>query len=81
MMDTLLKNWHFVRWLRLGLGVFLIYQAVAGKDQMMGFFGAFLLFQAATNTGCGPSGCTPPMTNDKNDDAPIEPEFEIIKPK
>ena len=80
-MDTLLKNWHFVRWLRLGFGLFFIYQSIAGKDQILGFFGAFLLFQAATNTGCGPSGCTPTITNDKEVDVSKEPEFEIIKPK
>jgi hypothetical protein len=81
MMDTLLKNWHCVRWLRLGLGLFLIYQAVAGKDQILGFFGAFLLFQAATNTGCGPAGCSPNISKDKEVDDSKEPEFEIIKPK
>jgi hypothetical protein len=80
-METLLKNWHFVRWLRLGLGLFLIYQSVVGNDHIIGFFGAFLLFQAATNTGCGPSGCAPNITNDKNIDTTKEPEFEIIKPK
>jgi hypothetical protein len=80
-MEVLLKNWHFVRWLRLVLGLFLICQSFQSKDQIMGFFGAFLLFQAATNTGFGPSGCTPTFTNDKEVDVSKEPEFEVIKPK
>jgi hypothetical protein len=81
MIEILFKNWHFIRWLRLVIGLVLMYQAFSGKDQVLGFFGAFLLFQAATNTGCGPSGCAPNITNDKNIDTAKEPEFEIIKPK
>ncbi len=80
MTETLLNNWHFVRWLRLVLGVFFIYQAITGRDSFSGFLGAFLLFQAATNTGCGPAGCTPAQTKTQ-DAAWKEPDFEIVKPK
>lgn len=80
MTETLFKNWHFVRWLRLILGLFFVYQAITGRDNIAGFFGAFLLFQAATNTGCGPAGCTPAST--KNQDKTWkEPDFDIVKPK
>lgn len=80
MTDTLLHNWHFMRWLRFGLGLFFVYQAITGSDNISGFFGAFLLFQAATNTGCGPAGCTPQKSVDENT-AWKEPDFEIIKSK
>lgn len=80
MIDTLFKNWHLVRWLRLVIGIFFVYQAVADRDNISGFFGAFLLFQAATNTGCGPAGCTPALPKTQ-DDALKEPDFEIVKPK
>lgn len=80
MTDTLLHNWHFMRWLRLGLGLFFVYRAITESDNISGFFGAFLLFQAATNTGCGPAGCTPQKPADENT-AWKEPDFEIIKPK
>jgi len=69
-----------MRWLRLGLGLFFVYQAITGSDNISGFFGAFLLFQAATNTGCGPAGCTPQKSVDENT-AWKEPDFEIIKSK
>ena len=80
MIETLFKNWHFVRWLRLALGIFFVYQAITNRDNISGFFGAFLLFQAATNTGCGPAGCAPALPKNQ-DTAWKEPDFEIVKPK
>jgi hypothetical protein len=74
-------NWHFARWIRLGLGVFVGVQSLLARDAFSGAIAAFLLFQALSNTGCcGASGCTtaPPESSDKKND---EIEFEEVKGK
>lgn len=77
--QTLLSNWHFMRWLRLGLGMFVAYQAVVAHDALAGFIAAFLLFQAVSNTGCGGvGGCAVP-TPSKKSSAVEDVEFEEVK--
>ncbi|MEX2478044.1 MAG: hypothetical protein WD357_06380 [Gracilimonas sp.] len=49
---TLLSNWHTMRWVALSIGLFLAVMAVWYQDIVTGFFSAFFLFQAVTNTGC-----------------------------
>lgn len=76
-MQTLLNNWHFMRWLRLVLGLFFMVQAVYFMDPIPGFAGAFFLFQALTNSGCcGVNSCATPVNNKSN---PKEITFEEIK--
>lgn len=78
MIQTLLTNWHFMRWLRLGLGLMVAYQAIRFHDAMAGVIGAFFLLQAITNTGCcGAGGCAVPTTTAKNDNGEVE--FEEVK--
>lgn len=55
---TLFTGWHFMRWLRLGLAVLFIFQALQTHEAISGFVAAFFLFQAVTNTGCcSANGC------------------------
>ncbi len=50
-----------MRWLRLGLGLFVGYQAIILHDVFAGVISGLFLFQAFTNTGCcGASGCAVP---------------------
>jgi len=79
--ETLFTGWNLMRWLRLGLGVFIAIQAIQIHDTLSGFISAFFLFQAVTNTGCcGSRGCAMPIT--KNKSGEIEDvEFEEIKAK
>jgi hypothetical protein len=73
--QTLFTNWHFVRWFRLGIGLFIAVQAVQLHDSLSGFVAALFLFQAATNTGCcGASGCgvPPAQGNDDVEDVKFE---------
>ena len=63
--NTLLTNWSFMRWFRLGLALFIAFQAYELNNGLLGLFSAFILFQALSNTGCcGSSGCSvnPPKT-------------------
>ena len=64
--QTLLSHWNFMRWLRLGLGLFIGYQSIIAHDPLAGFISVFLLLQAVTNTGCGGGGCTVPVSSKKN---------------
>lgn len=76
-------NWHVMRWLRLGIGVYAMVMSIMHKDALLGFVSAFFLFQAITNTGCcGVSGCTTVNTDSqqaRNDSREIE--FEEIDTK
>ena len=77
--QTLFTNWHFMRWLRLAVGIYAAVQAVQLHDTMLGFFGAFFLIQAVTNTGCcGVQSCAAPVSK-KNSDKIEEVDFEEIK--
>ncbi len=77
--QTLLTNWNFMRWFRLIVGAYMLVQAFMMHDNLPGFFGAFFLFQAITNTGCcGTQGCAVPM-NKKDSTKTDEVEFEEIK--
>ena len=76
--QTLFTNWHFMRWLRLGLGIFIAIQAVQMHDTFSGFIAAFFLFQSVTNTGCcGTKGCSVPKSIESNNKT-TEVEFEEI---
>jgi hypothetical protein len=79
--QTLFTGWHFMRWLRLGFGVFIAIQAIQTHDTLSGFIAAFFLFQAITNTGCcGSNGCAVPTTKNNNDQIE-DVKFEEIKTK
>lgn len=56
--QTLLTNWHFMRWFRLGIGIFIAIQAIQLHDAIFGLIAAFFLYQAIANSGCcGARGC------------------------
>ncbi len=54
----LLANWHPMRWVALGVGLFLIAGAIASAEPALGLLAIFFLFQAVTNTGCMVGHCT-----------------------
>lgn len=77
--QTLFTGWHFMRWVRLGLGGFIAIQAIQTHDTLSGFIAAFFLFQAVTNTGCcGANGCAVPL-NKNNTDEIQDVTFEEVK--
>lgn len=79
--QKLLTNWHTMRWVALSIGVFLAVMAILHEDTLTGFFSAFFIFQAVTNTGCMVSqSCGVPQkapVENLNDSS--EPEFTEIK--
>ena len=50
--QTLFSGWHFMRWLRLIVGIIFIAQAVQMHDWLVGTVAAFFLVTAIRNTGC-----------------------------
>lgn len=77
--ETLFNNWNFMRFLRLGLGIYIAIQAVETLSILSGIVAVFFLFQAITNTGCcGSNGCAVPLKKG-NSDKTEEVEFEEIK--
>jgi hypothetical protein len=57
MKNILFKQWHLMRFFRLGFGLFLLAQAYFLREWMFVVFGLFFLLQAFFNMGCGPQGC------------------------
>lgn len=59
--DRIKSNWGVLRIFALLMGCFVMSQAVATSSTMAMVFGAFILFQAVTNTGCfSTQGCATP---------------------
>jgi hypothetical protein len=58
MKQVILSNWNFMRFLRLGLGIFIIVQSVIVKDLTMGVLGILFTIMPIFNIGCcGVGGC------------------------
>jgi hypothetical protein len=77
--QTLLTNWNFMRFLRLGIGIYLAIQAIDTQSAFAGVVAVFFLFQAVTNTGCcGSNGCAVPIKK-SNTYKTEEVDFEEIK--
>ena len=70
MKQQLLHNWNFMRLLRLGLGVFIIVQAITLQDWTMGILGVAFTAMPIFNIGCcGAGNCYTPV---KKDAAPVK---------
>ena len=52
MKQGILHNWNFMRFIRLGLGIAIIVQAVIVKDFTMGIAGILLTCMPVFNIGC-----------------------------
>jgi hypothetical protein len=78
-LQTLLTGWNFMRFLRLGVGIFIGVQAVLYRDVLSGLIASVFLLQAATNTGCCGSGGCSTNTNYKSKNTVQDVEFEEVK--
>lgn len=79
--DKLFHNWHTMRWVALGAGLFFLIQAVWYLDGISGFLAAFFLFQAVTNSGCfGSRSCdVSSQTQELKNGRPKHIEFTELK--
>jgi hypothetical protein len=64
LVEQIKSNWGFLRIIGLAMGCFVMSQAVSTSSTMAMIFGAFILFQVVTNTGCfSTKGCAVPANN------------------
>lgn len=67
MKDVLLNNWNIVRFLRLGIGLAIIVQAIVASDILFGFAGLLFTGMALFNAACcGIGGCATPTPTKKS---------------
>jgi len=61
MKQTIFSNWTLMRFLRLGMGVAILVQAIMAKDLMFAFAGILFTAMPVFNIGCcGTAGCAVP---------------------
>ncbi len=61
MKQTIFTNWNLMRFLRLGIGIAILVQAVLARDVMFAFLGILFTAMPLFNVGCcGTSGCYVP---------------------
>lgn len=77
----LLFDWSIVRWVRLAIGLALLYHAITIGSFLFGLLSVFFLAQAIGNTGCCfASACASPASKKYEKIEEVEYE-EIIKNK
>lgn len=63
-MKNYLRNWNFIRVLRLALGIYIIAQGVIENQWMFVALGALFSLMPLLNIGyCSASGCNTPVSN------------------
>jgi uncharacterized membrane protein HdeD (DUF308 family) len=67
MKNILVHNWHFMRFFRIALALFLFYNAYETHQWFFVVFGVFFLAQAVFNLGCSPNGCNVSYKSNKNE--------------
>lgn len=77
-MKNWLKNWNYMRILRLALGVLIITQGIIAADWVVTGMGALLSLLSLLNLGCcGASGCA--TGNFRSNKPTEEISFEEVK--
>lgn len=76
-MKRFLGNWHWMRLVRLGLGIYIAIEAIQHRDAFTGFIAAFFLYQAFANIGCNSANCAIPVN--KTQEKPEKAPFAEIK--
>ena len=85
MINSLLTNlstgWHVMRWLRLGLALFVAYQAIVHHDALAGVVSVLFFIQVITNRGCcGATHCADPHFKQESDDHDGQSETKMSRP-
>lgn len=77
MKETILSNWTLMRFLRLGMGIAILVQAVIAKDILFAFAGFIFTALPVFNMGCcGTAGCAAPLK--KNQDSTKDISYEEV---
>ncbi|AXE17688.1 hypothetical protein DR864_08030 [Runella rosea] len=79
-MTAVLKNWDFMRILRMGMSLWLIYSAFVDHQPLLGLLGGLFALQAVMNVGCcGSGGCAAPNTRQSAPKTIEETQYEEVK--
>ena len=80
-MERVLRGWNFMRWLRLGIGVYALVAAVQQQELILGIAGVFQTAMAVFGFGCCAGGyCAPmPGKNSRTTTTGTSIQFEEIK--
>ena len=66
MKQSILSNWTVIRFLRLGMGIAILVQAVIAKDILFAIFGLAFTAMPVFNIGCcGTQGCNVPQNKNQ----------------
>lgn len=79
MAAIILENWNFMRFLRLGMGLWLIFESLSTHDTAFMILGGLFIGQAVFNMGCCGSGGCGVDTRKKAYSKIEETTFEEIK--
>lgn len=77
--NILLTDWHLMRFVRLGIGLAIGFNAWQEGSGMIGLLAGLLIFQALSNTGCGGSGGCAVPSNSKSSGTENEITFTEIQ--
>ena len=78
MKERILRNWNFMRFIRLALGIAIIFQSVMNGNWAMGLVGILFTAMPVFNLGCcGTSGCNTPINTSKQNTKDITYE-EVV---
>lgn len=55
--QNLRYNWHLMRIVRFGFGIFAAFQAYETHDPLLALIGGVFFLQGLTNTGCAGGSC------------------------
>jgi hypothetical protein len=83
MIKELLRNWHWMRFIRLTLGIYIAVEAIQHWDAFTGSIVLFFLYQAFANVGCSTGGscstgnCSVPQN--RSNESSNEVIFEEVK--
>jgi hypothetical protein len=78
MKAIIFSNWNIIRFLRLGIGLVILVQAVMASDIVFGLIGLLFTGMAVFNTSCcGAGACAAPAS--KSDTTTKEISYEEIK--
>lgn len=79
--NIIFSNWNFMRFLRFGLGVFVLVEAIRNYDVTFGIIGSVLLLQTIFNVGCCNGGACYTGKTESTENESKEVVFEEVKSK
>lgn len=73
-----MRNWHFLRILRLVLGILVLIQGISSKQYPLIFFGFIFTLLPIFNAGCAGGACDIPRYNKSKMKAEKDIEYEEV---